>query len=294
MDTPFSILRQFVLYIISYAFWFTGLTELLYRVTRRWPMVTAIYYHRVYEGKVNIKLGHPVNYTSKTHLEEHIRYFTIKFRLIRVEELNQHLREKALPVNALIISFDDGYRDAYENGLPVLEKYKCPAVFFITTKIFNPDYLLPADQWWFNNLPHENNVRDKRLYLSENDIHHLSMAGYEIGAHSDSHPVLTSISEASQKEEFLISKKKLENILKREVNYFSYPIGGVCRQTWNIVKDAGFTLAFIGHFGTITRNTNPYLLPRNAACDYPLPVLALKIQLSILKSQLFERHNHHN
>src|SRR6185503_14070840 len=42
--------------------------------------------------------------------------------------LDHYTLGKPLPSKALLISFDDGYRDTLENALPVLQKYGYPAV----------------------------------------------------------------------------------------------------------------------------------------------------------------------
>ncbi|MCE3228436.1 MAG: polysaccharide deacetylase [Bacteroidetes bacterium] len=51
---------------------------------------------------------------------------------------------KKFPKNSLLITFDDGYADNYENALPVLEALDLQSVFYIATKTINTDSLF----WW--------------------------------------------------------------------------------------------------------------------------------------------------
>jgi peptidoglycan/xylan/chitin deacetylase (PgdA/CDA1 family) len=171
--------------------------------------------------------------------------------------------------------------------LPILEKYRCPAVFFIATGPLESGGLLPADQWWQNRGNLNNDEVAQPLYMTKADILKLQAIGHEIGAHSDSHPVFKLINAKEQRKEVLLSKQKLENFLEKKVTLFSYPIGGVSQETLDIMKDAGFDLAFVGEVGSVTSRSPRYFLPRISACNYPLPVLALKIQFSIMKSRLF-------
>jgi peptidoglycan/xylan/chitin deacetylase (PgdA/CDA1 family) len=46
--------------------------------------------------------------------------------------------------NKIVITFDDGYLDNFENALPILKKYNCPAIIYIVTSFLdNKNY-----PWW--------------------------------------------------------------------------------------------------------------------------------------------------
>ncbi|MEA3254491.1 MAG: polysaccharide deacetylase family protein [Candidatus Altiarchaeota archaeon] len=48
-----------------------------------------------------------------------------------------------MPINSVIITFDDGYKDFYTNAYPILKKYNVPATIFLTT-----GYIDGAIPWW--------------------------------------------------------------------------------------------------------------------------------------------------
>jgi len=66
--------------------------------------------------------------------ESQMRYLSEKgFKLVRLSELVRSLRAGESIASQVAVTFDDAYRDVYENAFPVLKKYKIPATIFIPT-----------------------------------------------------------------------------------------------------------------------------------------------------------------
>jgi peptidoglycan/xylan/chitin deacetylase (PgdA/CDA1 family) len=87
----------------------------------------------------------------------------------------------------------------------------------------------------------------------------------EVGAHTVTHPALSALPAASQREEIQGSKTWLEEILDRPVNSFAYPYGGradYTEETINIVREAGFASACSNFPGLTKGLTDPLQLPR--------------------------------
>jgi peptidoglycan/xylan/chitin deacetylase (PgdA/CDA1 family) len=78
------------------------------------------------------------------HFEQHLAVLTKQFHVVSVNELVEQLHQRTIRKNCVCITFDDGYSDNYVNAKPLLEKYKCPASFFITTQFINRKQLF----WW--------------------------------------------------------------------------------------------------------------------------------------------------
>lgn len=55
------------------------------------------------------------------------------FTILPLGEAIRRLYERHLPVGALCVTFDDGYRDNALNALPILAALRIPATFFVTT-----------------------------------------------------------------------------------------------------------------------------------------------------------------
>jgi peptidoglycan/xylan/chitin deacetylase (PgdA/CDA1 family) len=59
------------------------------------------------------------------------------FNPLPLPEALQRLQQQQLPPRAISISFDDGYADNLLHALPILQRYRLPASFFITSGCLN-------------------------------------------------------------------------------------------------------------------------------------------------------------
>ena len=87
----------------------------------------------------------------------------------------------------------------------------------------------------------------------------------DIGAHTVSHPSLSTLPLESQRGEILNSKAQLEVWAGRPVVGFAYPYGkrsDYSAQTVTLVREAGFTYACSNVPGVVTRSTDRFQLPR--------------------------------
>jgi peptidoglycan/xylan/chitin deacetylase (PgdA/CDA1 family) len=92
-----------------------------------------------------------------------------------------------------------------------------------------------------------------------------SMPGMEIGSHSVTHPRLSALSSAAQREEIESSTREVERVTARRVASFAYPFGkprDYSSETTRIVGDAGLLRACTNVRGLAVADTDPYELPR--------------------------------
>jgi peptidoglycan/xylan/chitin deacetylase (PgdA/CDA1 family) len=93
----------------------------------------------------------------------------------------------------------------------------------------------------------------------------------EIGAHTVTHPVLSSLSPAEQRREIESSKSRLESLTGKRVTSFAYPYGKrfhYSNTTTALVKKCGFTCACSNFWGVVTTRTSRFALPRIQALDW--------------------------
>lgn len=125
----------------------------------------------------------------------------------------QDLAKPAEKGKYALITFDDGYKSDLEKALPILEKYRVPAVFFVITSFIGRDG-----------------------YLSQEDILKLSKSEYAyIGSHTDrlhnyTPAELNKMFVSRDFEQFIIedmtrSFEILEGITGERVMCMSYPNG---------------------------------------------------------------------
>jgi peptidoglycan/xylan/chitin deacetylase (PgdA/CDA1 family) len=107
--------------------------------------------------------------------------------------------------------------------------------------------------------------------LTEEMIRTLSAHQVEIGAHTVSHPILTSLVDAKARQEITESKHQLERIIGKPVRYFAYPNGkkGVDFDERHVAmaQDAGFSAAFTTAIGAATAADNQFTIPRSRPWD---------------------------
>jgi peptidoglycan/xylan/chitin deacetylase (PgdA/CDA1 family) len=90
----------------------------------------------------------------------------------------------------------------------------------------------------------------------------------EVGAHTVTHPFLSTLSVASQRDEILESKARLEEILNRPVTSFSYPYGSRSAETVAIVREARFSCACSTRADLVRPSTRRFRLPRVHVPDW--------------------------
>ncbi len=55
------------------------------------------------------------------------------FNFLRLDEAVERLQRRSLPPHAAVMTFDDGYAEWFDHLVPLLQKHRIPATFFITT-----------------------------------------------------------------------------------------------------------------------------------------------------------------
>ena len=120
-----------------------------------------------------------------------------------------------------------------------------------------------------NQLPISSDGRefpDRFEFLDASGLQLLRQHNVEVGAHSVSHPIFATLSEQRVKEEVVSSKSHLESSTGAEIRAFAYPFGmpdlDFSSRDADIVKQAGFELAFAANDGFVSRNSAPFALPR--------------------------------
>ncbi len=119
------------------------------------------------------------------------------------------------------------------------------------------------------------------LMLTPEMVVNLDRHGIEIGAHTVTHPILTSLDDASAMQEIAGSKRDLEAIIGKPVPMFAYPNGKVGKdfdaRHVAMVREAGFLAAFTTAVGAMTRHHDRFQLPRSRPWDRTPNRFALRL-----------------
>lgn len=97
--------------------------------------------------------------------------------------------------------------------------------------------------------------------LTNSELRDLSSAGFEIGAHSLSHHVLTRLSEKELVNEIQTCKQSLEQMLGLELRMFCYPNGRYNPVVLSHVQKAGYKGARTTRMLASGLNFTPYKMP---------------------------------
>jgi peptidoglycan/xylan/chitin deacetylase (PgdA/CDA1 family) len=172
--------------------------------------------------------------------------------------LGHYVEGLPLPDGAVLITFDDGYRDNLLNAAPVLKKYGYPAVQFVPIAYVGDAQPLPHEKYLS-----AHGVRNPTVDWSE--IRELENHGVRIESHGISHRPLAELEIDEAAREITISKLKLEERLGRPVRAFSYVKGSEADYKPvhpSLVRQAGYDLAFTAVSGANSPASDPLQLRR--------------------------------
>lgn len=261
-----------------------GVPEIL-RQVRSGALILA--YHNVVRER-HTPAGDPGLHLSADRFHEQLQALRRHFHAIPLAELVDRIR-RHLPLRGLVaLTFDDGYRGAFEVGVPILRDLGMPATFFLVGE--PPE----AEQsfWW----DHPAVVRDDaeshrtlRLHELRGDQTAIVAAlgpsgeervpasyrplpldtalatlpeGIEIGAHSQRHRNLTRLSAEELETDLVECRLAIERRVGVRPTLFAYPYGAWDRRVRDAVRAVGYSAAVTldSHFAA--HDSDPWALPR--------------------------------
>ena len=112
-------------------------------------------------------------------------------------------------------------------------------------------------------------TRASHRVMSFDELNAVAEGGLiEIGAHSWTHPNLSSLPMYLQRDEISQSKAFLEKSLGKQVSSFAYPYGSYTPETVSLVREAGFVSACSTLPALVDGDTDVFQLPRFGVLDW--------------------------
>lgn len=217
--------------------------------------VLVLTYHHISEMTLT-----PSTITPKL-FAAHMNYFKQhNYQPITAEQYASFLQKKtAVPDNAILITFDDGYESLYTEAYPLLKRLQFPSLAFVVV----------------GHLRELGTVMDSRFYIPKltwEQVQEMDRSGWvTIGSHTyDLHRYQTVNESGKERPELLgpryekslgsketpdkfeqrirldleLSRLQLEKRLGHPVPYFAFPYGAYNSRAVDIAKEAGFAELF--------------------------------------------------
>ncbi len=216
--------------------------------------------------KVNDLWPNPTTVPTAVFDEQMSLLGALGYQPVSLDDVLEHyLRGEPLPTKAVLLTFDDGYRDNLENALPILRGYGYPAVLFVPIGFL--DDTRP--------LPHEESLRllgIRNETVDWSELAELETGGIRIESHGIGHKPLSELEPAEATREIALSKLRLEERLGREVAAFAFVKGSLADyrpEHASLVQQAGYKLAFTSVSGANSSSSDRFRLRRYNVEPYP-------------------------
>ena len=139
------------------------------------------------------------------------------YQTILVSDMVEAVKDgKLLPLKPIILTFDDGFKDVYENAFPLLTEFGFTATIYLIEDVIN-----------------------KHPYMTDEMVETLITAGWEIGNHSKSHAHLPTSRDLEN--EVCLSRARLIERFNQPFESFAYPYAAKDDKSIQAVKDCGYT-----------------------------------------------------
>lgn len=128
--------------------------------------------------------------------------------------------QKALPVNPVVLTFDDGGLDNYEVAFPILSERGLTATFFVITGRVGAEGQMDWDE-----------------------LREMAAQGMSVQSHTVSHPDLRGVSTSKLRSELVDSRQAIAEAIGEPSYVLSYPSGAYDTGVIEAVGAAGYVMA---------------------------------------------------
>ncbi|MED3385986.1 polysaccharide deacetylase family protein [Bacillus subtilis] len=177
----------------------------------------------------------------KKEFEAHMKWLHDNgYQTLTPKEASLMLTQDKKPSEkCVLITFDDGYTDNYQDAYPVLKKYGMKATIFMIGK----------------SIGHKH-------HLTEEQMKEMAQHGISIESHTIDHLELNGLTPQQQQSEMRDSKKLFDNMFHQQTTIISYPVGRYNEETLKAAEKTGYQMGVTTEPGAASRDQGMYALHR--------------------------------
>jgi peptidoglycan/xylan/chitin deacetylase (PgdA/CDA1 family) len=216
--------------------------------------VPILMYHSISDDDESNTHAYYRTKTSRTLFAAQIKHLHESgYTTCSLAQAIQHLQPQTRGLaKAVVITFDDGYRDFYRHAFPVLSQYGFSATVFLPTAYIGD---------------HPVQFKGKDC-LTWAEVRDLNKNGILFGSHTVTHPQLRELSGPAINSEIANSKAMIEEKLGSAVDSFAYPYAfpqtdsDFTKMLRDSLGRAGYQNGVCTIVGRATRHSQPFFLER--------------------------------
>lgn len=197
--------------------------------------IPILMYHSINDNDPNNNMVLPINMFK----EQMLWLNDSDFNSLTLDEAIMALENDLIPENPIVITFDDGYVDNYENAFPILKENNIKATFFVITNFIDDGYYMSADM-----------------------LKEMQSTGMEIENHTIDHARLSLLSRENIYNEIKGAQEFLRDNIGASGDYLAYPFGLYSNKVINIANELNIKAAVTIQKGKISYKSNRYKLKR--------------------------------
>lgn len=199
---------------------------------------------------------------------KHMAYLDEHYNVLSLNEVMPSLKAgEALPGKTVVITFDDGYKNIFENAHPILQKYGFPYTIFINPAEIG---ISPSQLTW----QQVNDMQQEGVSFANHTLNHVHMLEKSPGERDDAW--LVRVWDNVMQAESQLKEKTGESF-----KYLAYPFGEFNQTLARKVKEEGF-IGFAQHSGAVGPTSDFTALPRFPAAGSYADLSRLKTKLDSL------------
>lgn len=205
------------------------------------PKAVILCYHSISDDQTIIDV-------ARRDFIDQLDYLMSIYEIVPLDKIIDYVQGKTdLHKPSVAITFDDGYKDLYDNVVPIFKKFHIPAAVFAIADQLN----IQRDE-----------IENNKPFLSFGQLKEMLKSGWTIGSHTKTHANLTTLSRYKCEDEISESKRILEKAFDCRIDYFAFPKGLYDDSLIKICKQTGYKAVFSTDPNAIEKDFDKFKIPR--------------------------------